>query len=195
MLLLMLRRALGLGVAALLLASGAWAADLHVITSGGGLAALKAVAPAYERQTGDHLNVEFGPSMGETPNTIPQRLARGEKIDAVLMVGYALDKLVQQGKVADPVDVALSKIGAAVKQGAPVPDISTTDGLRQAMLAAHTIAVSDSASGVYIQNQMLKKLGIEDQARSKIKMIAADPVGGVVAKGEADLGFQQVSEL
>jgi molybdate transport system substrate-binding protein len=111
------------------------------------------------------------------------------------MVGAALDKLVQQGKVTDPADVALSKIGGAVKQGAATPDIGTVDGLRNAMLAAHTIAVSDSASGVYIQNQMLRKLGIEEQVRGKIKMIPADPIGGVVAKGDADLGFQQISEL
>jgi molybdate transport system substrate-binding protein len=97
--------------------------------------------------------------------------------------------------VTNPVDVALSKIGAAVKQGAPAPNISTVEALRQTMLAAHVIAVSDSASGVYIQAQLLRKLGIEDQVRGKIRMIPADPVGGVVAKGEADLGFQQVSEL
>ncbi len=190
------RRMLGIGVAGFLLLGGAAAAaDLHVITSGGGMAALKAVAPVYEKQTGIHLVIDFGPSMGETANAIPQRLARGEDIDALLMVGPALDKLVQQGKVTDPADVALSKIGGAVKQGAAVPDISTVDGLRNAMLAAHTIAVSDSASGVYIQKQLLKKLGIEEQVRSKIKMIPADPVGGVVARGEADLGFQQISEL
>jgi molybdate transport system substrate-binding protein len=193
---LLSRRALALGLAAALLATGgAAAADLHVITSGGGLAALRALAPEYERQTGTRLVVDFGPSMGQTVNAVPQRLARGEDIDALVMVGSALDQLVQQGKVTDAVEVALSKIGAAVRQGAPRPDISTVDGLRSAMLAARTIAVSDSASGVYIQNQMLRKLGIEDQVRSRIRMIPADPVGGVVAKGEADLGFQQMSEL
>ena len=176
--LIILRRTLGFGVAAFLLLGGAaGAAELHVITSGGGMAALKAVAPEYEKQTGTHLVIDFGPSMGETSNAIPQRLARGEDIDALVMVGSALDRLVQQGKVTDPVNVALSKIGGAVKQGASAPDISTVEGLRNAMLAAQTIAVSDSASGVYIQKQMLKKLGIEEQVRGKIKMIPADPVG------------------
>ncbi|MBV8913474.1 MAG: substrate-binding domain-containing protein [Acetobacteraceae bacterium] len=190
------RRTAALALLSLLLVAGpACAAELRVISSGGGLASLKAVAPEYQKQTGNHLSFDFGPSMGDTPNAIPQRLARGENIDALVMVGYALDKLVEEGKVTDPADVALSKIGAAVKQGAAKPDVSTVDGLRQAMLAAHTIAVSDSASGVYIQNEMIKKLGIEGQVRSKIRMIPADPVGGVVAKGEADLGFQQISEL
>lgn len=191
-----LGQAVSFGLAAFLFLGGAaTAADLQVISSGGGMAALKAVAPEYEKQTGTHLIIDFGPSMGETANAVPQRLARGENIDALVMVGSALDKLVQQGKVTDPANVALSKIGGAVKQGAVAPDISTVEGLRNAMLAAHTIAVSDSASGVYIQNQLLKKLGIEEQVRGKVKMIPADPVGGVVAKGEADLGFQQISEL
>lgn len=189
------RTALLAFTAAILLAGSASAAELHVVSSGGGLAALKALAPEFERQTGNTLVVEFAPSMGTTSGAVPQRLARGEDLDDVLMVGYALDKLVQDGKVTDPTDVFVSKIGAAVKQGAATPDIGTVDGLRQAMLAARTIAVSDSASGVYIKGQMLKKLGIEDQVRDKIRVIQADPVGETVAKGEADLGFQQMSEL
>jgi molybdate transport system substrate-binding protein len=102
---------------------------------------------------------------------------------------------VQQGKVDDHVDIARSLIGAVVKQGAPAPDISTVDKLRQALLNARSIAISDSASGVYIQNQMFKKLGIEDQMKAKTRVIPADPVAGVVAKGDAEIGFQQISEL
>lgn len=191
-----LRRAVCLGFAASLACiAAARAAEINVVSSGGGLAALQALAPELERQTGITLKLRFGPSMGTTPEAIPQRLARGEDIDAVVMVGAAMDRLVQQGKVTDPVNAFLSKMGAAVKQGASTPDVTTVEGLRQAMLAAHTIAVSDSASGVYIQNHMLRKLGIEDPVRNKIRVIPADPVGGVVAKGEADLGFQQISEL
>ena len=191
-----LRRAALIGFAAsFLLAGAAPAAELQVVSSGGGLAALKALAGEFEGQTGHKLVVDFAPSMGTTPGAVPQRLARGENLDGILMVGYALDKLVAEGKVTDPVDVFISKIGVAVKQGASAPDISSVGGLRQAMLAAHTIAVSDSASGVYIQGEMLRKLGIEDQVRSKIRVVQADPVGETVAKGDADLGFQQISEL
>lgn len=191
-----LRRAALAGFAtSFLLAGAACAAELHVVSSGGGLAALKALAPEFERETGHHLVIDFAPSMGTTARAVPQRIARGEDLDTVLMVGYALDRLVQDGKVADPADVFVSKIGVAVQKGAPVPDTSTVDGLRKAMLEARTIAVSDSASGVYIQRDMLKKLGIEDQVRSKIKVVQADPVGETVAKGDADLGFQQISEL
>jgi molybdate transport system substrate-binding protein len=89
----------------------------------------------------------------------------------------------------------MSGIGVVVKAGAPHPDVSTIAGLKAALLAAPSIAYSDSASGVYIQNEMFKKLGIEDQVRSKARMIPAEPVGAVVARGEAALGFQQISEL
>ncbi len=177
--------------------SGARAADLHVVSSGGFAAAYKTLAPEWERRTGHHLLTEWGPSMGSTPGAVPQRLARGEKIDVVIMVGYALDKMVEDGKVAaaDDVKLAHSGIGVVVKEGAPLPEITTVEGLSQALLAAHSIAYSDSASGVYIEREMFKKMGIEDQVRAKSHMIPATPVGEIVAKGEAEIGFQQISEL
>ncbi len=135
--------------------------------------------------------------MGTTANAIPVRLARGEPDDVLIMVGYALDSLLKDGRAAagSKVDVALSPIGMAVKAGAPVPDISTLDKLRAVLLAASSIAYSDSASGVYIESEMFKKLGIEDQVKGKAHMIPATPVGEIVAQGEAELGFQQVAEL
>jgi molybdate transport system substrate-binding protein len=171
--------------------------EIRVVSSGGFAAAYKTLAPAFEKATGNTLVAEWGPSMGDTKDAVPQRLARGEPIDVVIMVGYALGKLVEAGRVAaaDWRDLAESGIGVVVKAGAPHPDVSTVDGLRAALLAAPSIAYSDSASGVYIQNQMFKKLGIEDQVRGKARMIPAEPVGAVVARGEAALGFQQISEL
>ncbi len=184
---------------ALLLAPAlpARAAELHVVSSGGFAAAYKTLAPEWEQQTGNHLVTDWGPSMGNTPQAVPQRLARGEHIDVVIMVGYALDKMVDAGKVAraDDVPLARSGIGVVVKQGAPTPDISTAESLKQALLAARSIAYSDSASGVYIEREMFKKMGIEDQVRGKARMIPAEPVGEVVARGEAEIGFQQISEL
>ena len=173
------------------------AAEIRVVSSGGFAAAFKVLAPEWERQTGNTIVAEWGPSMGTTQGAIPERLARGEKIDVVIMVGYALDKLVEQGKVAaaDTAPLARSGIGIVVKQGAPQPDISTPDALKRALLAATSIAYSDSASGVYIQNEMFKKLGIEDQVKGKARMIPAEPVGAVVARGDAQIGFQQISEL
>jgi len=91
--------------------------------------------------------------------------------------------------------LAGAAIGMAVKQGAPVPDISTVEKLRAVMLAAKSIAYSDSASGVYIESEMLKKLGITDQVKPKSKMIPAEPVAMGVARGESEIGFQTISEL
>ena len=187
-----------LALATLLLLPGlARAADVTVMISGGFMSSLKDLAPGFEKATGDHVIVVPGPSMGTTANAIPVRLARGEPDDVLIMVGYALDGLLKDGRAqpGSKVDVALSPIGMAVKAGTPVPDISTVDKLRAVLLAAKSIAYSDSASGVYIQNEMFKKLGIEDQVKGKARMIPATPVGEIVAAGQAELGFQQVAEL
>jgi molybdate transport system substrate-binding protein len=135
--------------------------------------------------------------MGTTHNAIPVRLERGEAIDVVIMAAPALADLIKQGKVrADSrVDLVRSKIGMAVKAGAPKPDISTVDALKRTLLAAKSIAYSDSASGVYLSTELFPKLGIADQIKGKTRKIEADPVGGVVATGEVEIGFQQISEL
>jgi molybdate transport system substrate-binding protein len=181
----------------LLLIATARAGELHIGSSGGFAAAYQALAPLYEQKTGDALIITWGPSMGNTPQALPARLARGEPLDAVIMVGYALGDLIKQGTVIDGsrVDLARSGIGVVVRQGAPHPDISTVEALKQALLAAKSIAYSDSASGVYIRNEMFNKLGIADQVAGKARMIPAEPVGLVVARGEAEIGFQQISEL
>ncbi len=182
-------------VAALLWPLGARADEIRVISSGGFAAAFKELAPAFEKATGHTLSAGWGPSMGATVNAVPQRIARNEPIDVVIMVGYALKTLVENGTVGDRADLARSGISAAVKEGAAVPDIGTVDALRATMLAAKSIVYSDSASGVYIEREMLAKLGIKEQVSGRARMVPADPVGEVVARGEAELGFQQNSEL
>ncbi len=188
-------------VAALLLFAGsatrANAADVNVMISGGFSAALRDLAPDFERATGNHVVMISGPSMGNTPQAIPARLERGEQADVVIMVGYALDGLIKQGRVAadSRVDLARSRIGMAVRAGAPKPDISTVDAFKNTLLAAKSITYSDSASGVYLSTELFSRLGIADQLKSKSTMIPADPVGNVVARGDAEIGFQQISEL
>ena len=184
-------------VPALLSPGLARAEGVTVMISGGFLSSYKALVPGFERATGDHVQTLPGPSMGTTADAIPVRLARGEPDDVLIMVGYALDGLIRDGKAApgSKVDLALSPIGMAVRKGAPVPDISTVDRLRQTLLAAKSVAYSDSASGVYIQNELFRKLGIQEQMKGKARMIPATPVGEIVAKGEAEIGFQQVAEL
>jgi molybdate transport system substrate-binding protein len=184
-------------VCAFLATPAARADEIKVVTSGGFTAAYLELAPEYEREAHDKLNTEFGPSMGTTHNAIPVRLGRGEAIDVVILAGPALDDLIKNGKVraGSRVDLVRSLIGMAVKAGAPRPDISTVDALKHTLLAAKSIAYSDSASGVYLSTELFPKLGIADQIKAKSKKIEADPVGGVVASGEFEIGFQQISEL
>jgi molybdate transport system substrate-binding protein len=191
-------RSLALGLAgALLLAGSAGAAEVRVMISGGLTAAYKELVPEFERLTGNKVLTAYGPSMGTTANAIPIRLERGEPVDVLIMVGYALGDLVKQGKVvADSrVDLTKSLIGIAVKSGAPKPDISSAEALKRALLEAKSIAYSDSASGVYVSTEMFAKLGIAEEMKDKARKIPATPVAEIVARGDAEIGFQQISEL
>jgi molybdate transport system substrate-binding protein len=191
-------RSFTLGIlGALLLSGAASAAEVRVMISGGLTAAYKALVPEFERATGHKVLTAYGPSMGTTSNAIPVRLDRGEPADVLIMVGYALEDLAQNGKViADSkIDLVKSPIAVAVKAGTPKPDISTPDALKRALLAVKTIAYSDSASGVYVSTEMFGKLGIADEMKDKARKIPATPVGEIVARGDAEIGFQQMSEL
>ncbi len=173
------------------------AADIVVLVSGGFQSSYEALIPTYEKTTGVHFVMEKSPSMGHTHDAVQQRLDRSEPADVLLMVGSALQQLEVKGYVlpGSSVELALSPIGCAVKAGADVPDINDDDSFRRALLAAKSIAYSDSASGEYIQSKLFKKLGIENEMKSKAHQIPATPVGELIAKGEADIGFQEVAEL
>src|ERR1700712_4430324 len=191
-------RALAFGIICVLsFGTAADAAEVRVMISGGLTAAYKALIPEFERATGHKGLPPFGPCRGTTVNAIPVRLERGEPADVLIMVGYALGDLIKQGKVmADTrVDLVKSPIGIAVKAGAPKPDISSTEAVKRALLAAKSIAYSDSASGVYVSTEMFGKLGIADEMKDKARKIPATPVGEIVARGDAEIGFQQISEL
>jgi molybdate transport system substrate-binding protein len=160
-------------------------------------AALKELAPQFEQTTGHKVKIVLGPSMGTAPEAIPNRLDRGEPADLLIMVGYSLDQLAQKGQVkADSVaELVHSKIAMAIRSGQPKPDIQSVETFKHVLLAAKSIAYSDSASGVYIEKEMYRKLGLEDELKGKSRMIVAEPVGNIVSRGEAEIGFQQLSEL
>lgn len=178
-------------------ATTARADEIRVMNSGGFSEAYKLLKPKFEAATGHTLVTAWGPSMGQSPEAIPNRLLRGEPADVLIMVGYALGGLVTQGVVAadSRVDLADSRIGMAVRAGSAKPDISSVAGLKAALLGAKSIAYSDSASGMYIERELFKKLGIEQQVAGKARMIEKTPVGELVASGQYELGFQQVSEI
>jgi molybdate transport system substrate-binding protein len=188
------------GMAAAFLAfvpPAAVAAEIHVMSSAGFKAAYLELVAKFEEKTGHHVVNAWGPSMGATPQAVPNRLARGEPADVVIGVREALDKLGAEGKVdaKSETNLAKSLIGAVVRAGAPHPDISTVAAFKTVLENAKSIAYSDSASGVYIETVIYTKLGVGDAVKAKSKMIPADPVGEVVARGDAELGFQQLSEL
>lgn len=189
--------ALSVVVGLLLSVAGAAAAEIKVMSSAGFKAAYLELSAEFERATGHKIVNAWGPSMGDTPQAVPNRIARGEPVDVVIIVDDALQKLVQEGKVvaSSRTELARSLIGAAVRAGAPKADISTVEAFKRALVRAKSIAYSDSASGVYIQNVLYPQLGVSAEIKAKSRMIPADPVGEIVAKGEAELGFQQMSEL
>ena len=181
----------------LLGATSVFAADIQVITSGAFAEALKALVPEYEKQSPNKVIISYGSSMGAAPDSIPSRLARDEKFDVLILASPSLDGFIKSGAVqpGTRVDLVASVIGAAVKAGAPKPDISTVPALKQALLNAKSVAYSASASGTYLSTELFPKLGIAEQMNKTAKKIYSERVGTVVARGDAELGFQQVSEL
>jgi len=191
------RRILALSSLSLLLfAAAASAQEIKVMTSGAFTAAYRELVPQFEKKTHYKVTTAYGPSMGGEPNSIPMRLDRGEPVDVVILARQGLDDLVKKGKVipASCTDLVRSETGMAVKAGAPKPDISTLDAFKKALLDAKSIAYSDSASGIYISTELFQKLGIADQVLPKSKRTTGQ-VGLAVARGDAEIGFQQISEL
>ena len=189
------------GAIALLIAGAAAAADVHVMISAGFYGVYSELGPAFERASGHHLVTTRGPSMGDSPEAIPARLMRGETADVVILDGGAADELGRRGLVrADSkVDLARSLIGMVVRAGAAKPDIGSVEAFRSTLLAAKSIAYSDSGSGTYLSTTLFPKLGVADQVAGKSRKVrgppSGEPVAAVVARGEAEIGFQQVSEL
>jgi molybdate transport system substrate-binding protein len=182
-------------VSTLLLACGAYA-DIGVATSGAFTAAYLELQPELERVTGDKV-VTAATSIGSGTDSIPSRLQRGEPIDVVIVSDEVLDALIEEGLVdADSrVDLARSSIGVAVREGTPKPDIGSAAALKQALLDAKSIAYSGSVSGQYVSTELFQILGIAEQVAAKSRRIVGERVGAVVARGEAEIGFQQISEL
>jgi molybdate transport system substrate-binding protein len=172
-------------------------ADVTVMASGALGAALKELLPAYERASGATVAVVTGGSVGGAPDSLPNRLQRGERGDVLIMAASSIDDMIKAGKVVagSRVDLARSRVGIAVRAGAAKPDISTVDALRRALLQAKSIAYSSSVSGVYVSTELFQRLGIANEALAKGRRVDAEPVAAVVARGEAEIGFQQISEL
>ena len=171
--------------------------ELRVVTSGGLAAAYDLLAPRFEAMTGIALVTAYGASGGGASDSIPVRLERGERFDVLIMSQAGLQALIDRGVIrADTrVDLASSRIGVAVREGAPLPDVSTPEAFVQALLDAESIGYSASVSGTYISTELLPGLGVWDELEPKSRRILSERVAAVVARGEVEIGFQQVSEI
>jgi len=183
-------------VCVLFVSTAARADEIRVMTSGAGAAAYLALVPEFERATHHTLETD-AISTGVGADAIPARVRRGDPVDVVILARAALDDLIADGLIVagSRVDLARSAIGMAVRAGAPTPDIGTVDALRRLLLRAKSVAYSASVSGTYLTTELFPRLGIATEMAGRSIRVEREPVGNLVARGEAEIGFQQISEL
>jgi molybdate transport system substrate-binding protein len=176
----------------LVLCGAANAAEIKVIGSPGFREAYNALLPQFEKSTGHHVT-----TIWDGVTNVAKRVANGEAADIVILPVAQIEELMRSGKLAPGgrADVAKSGIGVAVMKGAPKPDLRSSETLKNALLKAKSISYSTGPSGVHMA-LLLKQWGIADAVKAKIVIAPSDtPVGEILAKGGAEIGFQQVSEL
>ncbi len=171
--------------------------QIKVLTSGGFTAAYNILAPQFERTTGFILVTAYGASSGGAPNSIPSRLSNGAVVDVIILSRSSLDNLTELGEVHPDsrVDLVRSGIGMAVRSGSRKPDISTKDTFIETVLRAESIGYSASASGTYLSTVLFPQLEIWERIEPKSRRILSERVASVVARGEVEIGFQQISEI
>jgi molybdate transport system substrate-binding protein len=173
------------------------AGELRVMTSGAFTAAHLALVPQLERLAQKSV-VTVTTSVGTGESSIHNRLRRGEAADLVIVAETLLRQFIEAGLVLaeGSAPLARSTIGIAVRAGATRPDIGSADALKRTLLAAKSIGYSASVSGEYLTRELIQRLGIADQVLGKCRFVGGgERVGAVVARGEAEIGFQQMSEL
>src|SRR3990172_4457825 len=172
-----------------MLAGMAHTAEIKVMASAAFREAYLELVPEFERATGHKVVTIWVPSV-----QMMSRLKGGETVDLVILSAASLDELRKAGLISDRTDLAGSGIGVAVKSGARKPDLSSGEAVKRAVLAARGIAYSTGPSGIYLM-ELFQRMGIAEAIKSKVKQVQGEPAGGVVARGEAEIAFQQVSEL
>ena len=164
-------------------------AQIKVMLSAAFKEAYLELVPQFERGTGHKVENLWVPSV-----RMMSRLKGGETVDLVILSAASLDELRTAGLISDRTDLARSGIGVAVKSGARKPDLSSGEAVKRAVLAARGIAYSTGPSGIYLM-ELFQRMGIAESIKSRVKQVQGEPAGGVVARGEAEIAFQQVSEL
>ena len=174
----------------------AMAADINVVSGGAFKQVLSALVAQYEKETGNKVVVTY--------QTVGQHLALikdgKEEFDVAVLTPEAIDGLAKDGKVVPGTRADLAKVGVGVvvKSGAPLPDISTDEAFKRALLAAKSVAYIDpkagGSSGIYVDD-LLKRLGIADAIQAKAVLVQGGAVADHVADGEAEIGVHQISEI
>lgn len=179
-----------------LIQAGAQPREVRVMSAGATAPAYLQIIPRFESAS-KLKAVTLATSTGLGAQAIVARVRAGEPVDVVLIASNVMDDLVKDGSIRKDsrVDIARSAIGMAVRAGARKPDITTIDGLKQAILNARSIAVSSQISGIYLTNELFPKLGVAEQAAPKTIKVEKGVAGDLVASGEAEIAFQQISEL
>jgi molybdate transport system substrate-binding protein len=185
--------ATAVGVLGIVLCGGAvHAAEIAVLSSTAMRELLEELIPAFERASGHKVTITF-----QSGVNVSARMREGAIADVVITAAPALDDLVKDGKVVagSRVDFVRARVGLAVRAGAPKPDIGTPEAFKNALLAAKSIGYSRGPSGIHFES-VLRRLGIADQVKGKlIQPELGVRVGALVARGEAELGVQQINEL
>jgi len=184
--------AIVVAAAALLLSSVAHAADVRLLASGALKEAYLELLPDFEKVSGHRVTAVWS-----STTDIQRRVMAGEVADLVILGNAGTEELLKQGKLVGSTRAIFAKSGiyVAVRSGAPIPDISSVDALTNSVLTARSVAYSEGASGTYLV-VMFQRLGIYDQVRLKASIAKAnEPVGVKLVRGEADIGFHQLSEL
>lgn len=178
--------------ASLLLSHAAGAAEIKVLAPGATREVYLELVPQFEQGSGHKVVTTWSGTAD-----IRKRMAAGEVYDVVIVGAPEVDAFIAQGKMVagSRIDLMKSGVGVAVRAGAPKPDIGSSETLKQTLLAAGSIGYSTGPSGVHVVS-LLERMGIADQIKSKLKQVPSGVrVGSIIASGEAEIGFQQVSEL
>jgi molybdate transport system substrate-binding protein len=171
-------------------------AQVKVIISGGFSTAYRQLLPEFEKTTGISVSTGSGASQGKGPQTIAAQLERGVAFDVVIMSREGLAELMAAGRIVagTDVDLATAALGAAVRAGAPKPDVTTVEGFKRALLGAKVVAVPQSTSGIYLLKEVFPKLGVVERINVKVFARGSESAAAV-AIGQADIAVQPVSEL
>jgi len=185
-------RAAPLLAGAMLLSGMAGAAEISVLSTQAPQEAYLELVAQFETATGHKVRTDFTGTVN-----VQKRLAAGESFDLIIMAAPAIDEQIKLGKAlaGSRVDFAKSGNGVAVRKGAPRPDIGSVEALRRTLLSARSIGYSTGPSGVYMLS-VFERLGVADQVKGKLKQTSSGVfVGTLIASGETEIGFQQISEL